>query len=117
MDQDTVNAMKCVGATRAQLDELRREKWKKLLDEVYEFYDKNDISKLEMKDEYIDPKKQRHRSGLQTNITIKLIISMMLLIGYFKSLTTASMKQALSCLFARLLLVQETHFMILIWRI
>jgi hypothetical protein len=31
---------------------------------VYEFYDKNDISKLEMEDEYIDPKKKRHRSGI-----------------------------------------------------
>jgi hypothetical protein len=63
-DQDIVNAIKCVGATRAQLDELRREKWGKLLDEEYEFCDKNDISKLEMEDEYIDPKKRRHRSGI-----------------------------------------------------
>jgi len=63
-DQDIVNAIKCVGATRAQLDELRIEKWEKLLDEVHEFCDKNDISKLEMEDEYIDPKKQRHKFGI-----------------------------------------------------
>jgi hypothetical protein len=43
------------------LEEKNREK---LLDEVYEFCDKNDISKLEMEDEYIDPKKKRHRSGI-----------------------------------------------------
>jgi hypothetical protein len=32
--------------------------------DVYEFCDKNDISKLEMEDEYIDPKKKRHRSRI-----------------------------------------------------
>jgi len=31
---------------------------------VHEFCDKNDISNLEMEDEYIDPKKQRHKSGI-----------------------------------------------------
>lgn len=36
----------------------------------------------------------------------------MLLIGYFKSLMAASMRRAQNCLFALLLLVQETHFMI-----
>jgi hypothetical protein len=46
------------------LDELRREKWGKLLDDVYGFYEKNDISKLEMEDEYIDPKKRRQKSRI-----------------------------------------------------
>ena len=45
-DQDIVNAIKCVKATKCQLDELRKEKWVKLLDE------------------YIDPKKRRHKSGI-----------------------------------------------------
>jgi hypothetical protein len=31
---------------------------------VHEFRDKNDICKLEMEDEYIDPKKRRHESGI-----------------------------------------------------
>ena len=63
-DQDVVNAIKCVKATRCQLDDLKREKCGKILDDVYEFCDKNDISKLEMEDEYIDPKKWRLKSGI-----------------------------------------------------
>ncbi|KAG8060174.1 hypothetical protein GUJ93_ZPchr0002g23303 [Zizania palustris] len=63
-DQDIVNAIKCVKATKCQLDELRREKWMMLLDDVHGFCDKNDICKLEMEDEYIDPKKRRHKSGI-----------------------------------------------------
>ena len=63
-DQDIVNAIKCVKATKCQLDELRKEKWVKLLDDVHGFCDKNDICKLEMEDEYIDPRKRRHKSGI-----------------------------------------------------
>ena len=63
-NQDIVNAINCVRATRCQLDELRREKWEKLIDDVYEFCEKNDIAKLKMEDEYIDPKKRRHKSGI-----------------------------------------------------
>ena len=43
---DIVNAIKCVRATKRQLDELRREKWEKLLVDVCGFYEKNDISKM-----------------------------------------------------------------------
>ena len=63
-DQDVVNAIKCVKATRCQLDDLKREKCGKILDDVYEFCDKNDISKLEMEDEYIVHKKRRHKYGI-----------------------------------------------------
>jgi hypothetical protein len=59
-----VNAINCVRATKFQLDELRREKWGEILDDVHYFCDKNDICKLEMEDEYIDPKKRRHKSGI-----------------------------------------------------
>ena len=45
-DQDIVNGIKCMRATRRQLDELRREKWEKLLVDVYGFCEKNDISKM-----------------------------------------------------------------------
>jgi hypothetical protein len=63
-DQGIVNAINCVRATKFQLDELRREKWGEILDDVHYFCDKNDICKLEMEDEYIDPKKRRHKSGI-----------------------------------------------------
>nr|CAD39903.2 OSJNBa0065B15.7 [Oryza sativa Japonica Group] len=63
-DQDIVNAMKCVKSTRLNLDELRREKWEKVLDEVSDFCDNYDIVKLEIEDTYIDPKKRRHKSGI-----------------------------------------------------
>jgi len=39
----------------------------KILDDVHEFCDKNDICKLDMEDEYIDPKKRRHKSGITNN--------------------------------------------------
>ena len=39
-------------------EEKNREK---ILDDVHEFCDKNDIWKLEMEDNYIDPKKRRHK--------------------------------------------------------
>jgi hypothetical protein len=63
-DQDIVNAIKCVKATKLQLDELRSEKWENLLDDVYGFCDKNDISKLGMEEEYIDPQKKRKKTRI-----------------------------------------------------
>jgi hypothetical protein len=50
---------------------LEEKKWEKLLDGVYEFCDKNDISKLELEDEYIDPHQRRKKLELHTNITIR----------------------------------------------
>lgn len=44
-----------------------REKWEKLLDDVYGFCDKNDISNLEMEDKYID----FQRRGKKIEITYK----------------------------------------------
>jgi hypothetical protein len=63
-DQDIVNAIKCVKATKLQLDELRSEKRENLLYYVYGFCDKNDISKLGMEEEYIDPQKKRKKNGI-----------------------------------------------------
>jgi hypothetical protein len=59
-----VNAIKYVKATKLQLDELRSEKWENLLDDVYGFCDKNDISKLGMEEEYIDPQKKRKKTEI-----------------------------------------------------
>jgi hypothetical protein len=42
-DQDIVNDIGCVKATRLHLNNLRRDGWDKLLDEVNEFYDKHEI--------------------------------------------------------------------------
>jgi hypothetical protein len=63
-DQDIVNAIKCVKATKLQLDELRSEKRENLLYYVYGFCDKNDISKLGIEEEYIDPQKKRKKNGI-----------------------------------------------------
>ena len=63
-DQDIVNAINCVKATRSHLDELRRNGWEKILGEVYAFCDKHDISKLDMGEAYINPKKPRQKSGI-----------------------------------------------------
>ena len=66
-----MNAIKCMGATRCQLGELRREKWEELLAEVYEFCDKNDIFKLKCKMNILTPRSGDLNMKLQTNITIK----------------------------------------------
>jgi hypothetical protein len=63
-DQDIVNAIDCVRATRSHLNELRTEGWEKLLKEVYVFCDKHDIPKLEMSEAYIDPKNTRRKTGI-----------------------------------------------------
>jgi len=54
-DQDIVNAIGCVKSTRLHLNNVRRDEWDKLLDEVNEFRDKREIDRVEMEDTYIDP--------------------------------------------------------------
>ncbi|BAH91600.1 Os02g0234000 [Oryza sativa Japonica Group] len=63
-DQDIVNAVKCVKSTRCHLDDLRRDGWENLLGDVYAFCDKYDIIKLEMGEAYVNPKKQRQKTGI-----------------------------------------------------
>ncbi|KAG8090684.1 hypothetical protein GUJ93_ZPchr0011g26998 [Zizania palustris] len=63
-DQDIVNAMKCVKSTRHHLNEFRNHGWESLLGDVYGFCDKYDITKLEMEDEYINPKRARQKTGI-----------------------------------------------------
>ena len=46
---------------------LEEKSGEKILDDVHEFCDKNDICKLDMEDEYIDPKNLE----LQTTTTIR----------------------------------------------
>jgi hypothetical protein len=62
-DQDIVNDIDCVKATRSHLNGLRRDGWEKLLEEVYAFCDTHDIAKLEMSETYIDPNNTR-RTGI-----------------------------------------------------
>ena len=61
-DQDIVNAVKCVRSTRGHLDDLRRHGWEKLESDVYNFCDKYDLTKLEMGEVYINPKKPRQKN-------------------------------------------------------
>jgi hypothetical protein len=60
-DQDIVNAIKLVKATRLSLDNLRRDGWARLLDEVNEFCDSYDIARLEMEDAYVNPQQPRKK--------------------------------------------------------
>jgi hypothetical protein len=60
-DQDIVNAIGCVRSTRQHLDNLRRDEWGKLLDEVNEFCAMHDIDRLQMEDAYIDPQQPRKK--------------------------------------------------------
>jgi hypothetical protein len=63
-DQDIVNAINCVRATRSPLEELRTEDWDKVLAEVYAFCDKHGIVMLEMDEAYVDPKNVRKKTGI-----------------------------------------------------
>jgi hypothetical protein len=115
-DQDIVNAIKCVKATRCQLDELRREKWEKILDDVHKFCDKNDICKLKMEDEYIDPKKRRHKSGITNNHYYQVDCFNNVIDWLLQELDSrfSFNETSFELLLCSPLLVQETHFMILV---
>ena len=117
-DHDIVNAMKCLKSTRLHLSNLGRDGWSKLLDEVNEFCEIHDIARLEMEDAYIDPKKSRKKSGITNKHHYEVdcfndVIDWLV----FKSLIVALMRQALNCLFAQPLSIQEIHFMILMWTV
>jgi hypothetical protein len=60
-DQDIVNAIGCVKSTRIYLDDLRRDGWEKLLDEVNEFCDLHEIDRVDMESTYIDPQHPRKK--------------------------------------------------------
>ena len=80
-DQDIVNAIGCVKSTRLHLNNLGRDGWDKLLNEVNEFCDMHEIDRVEMEDAYVDPRQPRKNQELHTSITMKWIALMMLLIG------------------------------------
>lgn len=63
-DQNIVNAIDCVKSTKSHLDELRRHGWDSVLDGVYAFCEKYDISKLEIGEAYVNPKKLCQKSGI-----------------------------------------------------
>ncbi|XP_073362461.1 uncharacterized protein [Aegilops tauschii subsp. strangulata] len=63
-NQDIVNAINCVNSTKASLNDLRRNGWESVLHEAYVFCDKHAISKLQMEDQYVNPKKPRQKTGI-----------------------------------------------------
>ena len=60
-DQDIVNAIGCVKSTRLHLNNLGRDGWDKLLNEVNEFCDMHEIDRVEMEDAYVDPRQPRKK--------------------------------------------------------
>ncbi|KAM0845936.1 hypothetical protein ACQ4PT_056024 [Festuca glaucescens] len=62
-DRDIVNAIGCVTSTKNTLTELRMNGWESVLGEAYSFCDKHSLSKLEMEDQYVNPKKPRQKTG------------------------------------------------------
>ncbi|XP_076923185.1 uncharacterized protein LOC143585242 [Bidens hawaiensis] len=64
-DQDIVNAVQMVKATKKQLHTFRLEGYDSLLNDVQTFCEKNDIEIVDVKAEYVDPKYRRKK----TNIT------------------------------------------------
>ncbi|XP_021972063.1 uncharacterized protein LOC110867246 [Helianthus annuus] len=64
-DQDIVNAIQMVTATKQQLQTYRLEGFDSLLKDVASFCEKNEIEIFDMEDEYVNPKYKRK----MTNIT------------------------------------------------
>uniref|UniRef100_A0A8R7VAZ0 Zinc finger MYM-type protein 1 n=1 Tax=Triticum urartu TaxID=4572 RepID=A0A8R7VAZ0_TRIUA len=54
----------CVQSTKDTLNDLRRNGWESVLGEAYAFGDKHEISKLEMEEQYVNPKKPRQKTGI-----------------------------------------------------
>jgi hypothetical protein len=116
-DQDIVNAVKCVRSTRGHLDDLRRHGWEKLESDVYNFCDKYDLTKLEMGEVHINPKKPRQKTGITNKHHYEVDCFNNVIDWLLQELDNALMRQHLNCLFARQLLIQENHFVILKWRV
>jgi hypothetical protein len=53
-----------VKGTRLNLENLRKDGWSRLLDEVNEFCELHDISRLEMEEPYVDPRQPRKKFGI-----------------------------------------------------
>jgi hypothetical protein len=66
-----VNAIIYVRATRCELDELRREKWEKLLDDMYGFYEKMTFPDWKWKMNILIQRRGGTNLKLETSITIK----------------------------------------------
>ncbi|XP_021979383.1 uncharacterized protein LOC110875493 [Helianthus annuus] len=64
-DQDIVNAIQMVNATKQQLQTYKLEGFDSLLKDVASFCEKNEIEIVDMEDEYVNPKYKRKK----TNIT------------------------------------------------
>ncbi|XP_076883680.1 uncharacterized protein LOC143532532 [Bidens hawaiensis] len=61
-DQDIVNAIQIVNATKQQLQTFRLERVAPLLKDVASFCEKNEIEIINMEDEYIEPKYKRKKT-------------------------------------------------------
>ncbi|XP_076883504.1 uncharacterized protein LOC143532301 [Bidens hawaiensis] len=61
-DQDIVNAIQMVNATKQQLQTFRLEGFAPLLKDVASFCEKNEIEIINMEDEYVDPKYKRKKT-------------------------------------------------------
>uniref|UniRef100_A0ACD5UQE5 Uncharacterized protein n=1 Tax=Avena sativa TaxID=4498 RepID=A0ACD5UQE5_AVESA len=63
--KDIVNAISDVESTKRELEKLRtNEGWNSLMEKVSRFCEKHDISILDMKSDYVNPKKPRQKTGI-----------------------------------------------------
>ncbi|XP_076938050.1 uncharacterized protein LOC143606023 [Bidens hawaiensis] len=63
-DQDIVNAMDMVKATKQELQAYRLNEFDSLLKEVTYFCEENEIEVVDMDDQYVDPKYRRKKTGI-----------------------------------------------------
>jgi hypothetical protein len=80
----------------------------KILEEVYDFCDKNDITREEMENAYIDSKRRRKKSGITNKHHYQIDCFNQVIDWILQELNAASVRLVLNCLFVLLLLVQET---------
>jgi len=64
-DQDILNVISLVKISKEKLQELRVDGFEPLLEKVFSFCAKYDIEMVNMEEDYVDPKRRRHK----TNIT------------------------------------------------
>jgi hypothetical protein len=115
-DQNIVNAMKCLQATRLHLCNLRTDGWGQLLYEVNEFCEMHDIARLEMEDAYVDPKRSRKASGI-TNKHHYQVDCFNEIIDWLVQELDSRFNDKLNCLFVQPLSIQGIHFMISMSRV
>jgi hypothetical protein len=116
-DQDIVNAIRCVTTTENTLIELRMNGWESVLGEAYSFCDKHSLSKLQMEDPYVNPKKPRQKTGITNKHHYQVDCFNAVIDWLLQELDTRSSEKNSKIIICSVALSPKNHFVISIRRI